>query len=100
MQLYRIPLQPIPNQELIVNIAKIDKSATIRLKQYERILTFDLKLDDVIICQSVLCKTGYNLIWPFLYKVKGELAFLFAGNKELVSYKDLDKEAELYYAIR
>ena len=98
MEIYEIPLTPLPNQSFQVSVSELSLNLTIRLKQLSKILIMDLYNDDKVIFLGVNCKANYNLMSPFFYKIPNFI-LMFISDNEIFSYLDLGNKAKLYYVV-
>lgn len=98
MEIYEIPLTPLPNQSFQVSVSELSLNLTIRLKQLSKILVMDLYNDDKVIFLGVNCKANYNLMSPFSYKIPN-FVLMFICDNEIFSYLDLGTKAKLCYVV-
>lgn len=97
MDLYEIPLNRVPSQELDINIGA--ESLTVRLKTFRGRLYMDLSVNGTVLFNGILCVSGTPLNSPFRASgLNGDLIFTTENFKE-PDYRDFGDKCRLHYVV-
>lgn len=94
--MHLVPLQPVPNQTLTVNLAR--QAAQIALRQNGDALYFDLTLNGSAIVRTRICRDRQRLLLSTQYRgFQGDFAFVDTQGTDDPTYTGLGSRFLLVY---